>query len=537
MSNIMKRFQIFVMLIIFLGGACKTRSPQLAQDNMPQVGFRVKQEVKSRADNKFADSKYLRKMDMLDFPVNSPPHNRKDVLVVTPKLPYDSWRGLMFKNENIRYFLITPGDYRKWGDFRPHFSGTPEQPYIFRYYDPKAAKPYDPPHPVKLKAQGKEAILERFNFSGISHYVFHGLTFRGQAEVKKGKRGGLYNCFRSESNHNILDYCLLEQVLWGDGVRIVNSSYNAIQRCVIRDKIEGFTGDNIGVTVRATKGRKSVDNRILDNEIYNVTDAVQLVYQINVGKNAPQTGEVPGTIIDNNDMYITPKLQRYKGGEELACAENAVDIKVGTSSPKDSDKIRIINNRMWGFRKTDKTCSGGSNGSAIIMHINASNVLIENNIFFDVPRGIVVGGKSHQFPNENVSDITVHNNIFYNIKATAKNAGYALVVHSDNHFTQNTIKNATQYLIIPNHMPSTFEGNLFMDVKQDIAKEERLQCSFQKNHWISDKVSLGKGKSKMLNKNDRVYPNTRKSNFKDYTFYIKRWTGAEKITIPEVLNQ
>lgn len=538
MSNIMKCFQIFVMLIIFSVGACKTNSPQLAEDNTPQIGFRVKQEVKSRADTKFMDSKYLRKTDMLDFPAISPPHKRKDVLIVRPNLPYSSWRDLLFKNKNIRYFLITPGNYQKWGDLRPISSGTAQQPYIFRYYDPESAKPYEPPHPVKLKLKGKEAVLERFNFIGISHWVLHGLTFRGQAEVKQEKRGGLYNCFRQQSDHNIVDYCLLEGVLWGNFIRINNSNYNSIQRCVIRDKIEGFRGDNIGVSVHATVGKKSIDNRIVDNEIYNVTDAVQFIYQVNMGKNHPMTGEVPGTIVDNNDMYITKQLHRYKDGEELACAENGIDIKVGTSSTEESDRVRLTNNRIWGYRKTDKTCSGESNGTAIGLHVNASNILIENNIIFDVPRGIGIAGKNNQFPEGNVGNNMVRNNIFYNINATADNSGYAFVVYSDNSFVQNTVKNAKHFLIIPNDMPSVFKNNLFIDVEQDAPKEARLQCSFQQNHWIGDKkATLKKGEQRISGKNNYTYPIAKQTDFKDFIFYIKRWTKPERIVIPKVLNK
>jgi len=527
----MKYLRFFIILIVVLLAACKTTPTQSIE--VQEVGFQVN---KDKTNDKFKDSKYLRKMDMLDFSELVPPHKRKDVLVVRPNMPYGSWRSLLFKNKNIRYFLITPGNYQKWGDLRPQFSGTAKEPYIFRYYDPASTTPYKPLHPVKLKAQGKEAVLERFNFWEVSHWVLHGLSFRGQAEVKKGKRGGLYNCLRNESNHNIVDYCLLEKVLWGNGIRINNSSYNSVQRCVIRDKIEGFTGDNIGISVHASVGKASVNNLILDNEIYNMTDAVQLVYQVNMGRNAPVTGEVPGTIVDNNDMYITKELYRNKDGQELACAENGIDIKVGTSSSEDKDKVRITNNRIWGYRATDQTCSGNSNGTAIGLHMNARNILIENNIIFDVPRGIGIAGKDEKLPGTYVGENIVRNNIIYNINSTAFNSGYAFVVYSDNVFAQNTIKKAKYHLIIPTDMSSVFENNLFIDIEQDIPKYQYLKCAFEQNHWINDKASSKKGASLKVNKSDRVYPTAEQADFKDFTFYVKRWTKSERMTIPKILK-
>lgn len=522
---------IFVLIIVSFG-ACKTTSQVKKVEN---VGFSAPKVALKKA-NKFADSKYRRDMSMLDFSANQPPHKRKDVMVVTPDLGYD-WRGLLYKNPDIRYFLITPGDYRKWGDLRPMYSGTAEQPYIFRYYNPKAAQPYNTAHPVKRKIQGKEAVLERFQFNGVSHWVMHGLTFRGQATEKDGKHGGMYSCFWGGSNHNIIDYCLVEQVVWGNAIRISDGSHNSVQRCVIRDKIEGFTGDNIGVTIDATVGKKARDNRVVDCEIYNVTDAVQLVYQVKMGRNAPITGEVPGTIIDNNDMYITKKLYRYKDGQELACAENGIDIKVGTASLADKDKVRIINNRIWGYRTTDQTCSGVSNGTAIGIHRNASNILVENNIIFDVPRGVGVAGKSTQFPGDNVSHITVRNNILYNINSTADNSGFAFVAYSDAQFTENTVKKTKYYLLTPSDVLSVFNNNLVIDAEQKIPNDKRVKCSFEQNSWVKGKTLLKEDNALQNNTKNRTSKITQQADLGDFIFYVKRWTKPERIIIPKVLNQ
>ncbi len=522
--------KLFFVLIVVFFCTCKTTSQVKKTEN---IGFSVPKTVTLKKTTQFADSKYRRDLPMLDVSANQQPHTRKDVLVVTPNLPYKSWRGLLAKNRNIRYFLISPGDYRKWGDLRPAFSGTAKQPYVFRYYDPKSTQPYDAPHPVKRKAQGKEAILERFNLNGVSHWVIHGLTFRGNATERRGEIGGLYNIFASESNHNTLDFCLIEQVIKGNGVRIFNSSHNTIQRCVIRDKRGVSIADNIGVIVYASEGKKARNNRIVDNEIYNVTDGVQLVYHVNVGKNVPITGEVPGTIIDNNDLYITRKLYRQKNGEELACAEDGIDIKVGTNSIRPEDKVRVTNNRIWGFRTTDKTCGGGSHGSGIVIHRNAKNILVENNVIFDVARGISIGRGNVEYETERLSNITVRNNIFYDIQETANNAGNAVVLGADVLVESNTIKNAKYHLRIPATQRAVFKKNLVMESQQKPLKVRQLKCEMEDNHWVVKKVT---SEASNIGKANSVSTVSRERNMKNYTFHIKRWTKPAQKVIPGIMQ-
>ena len=519
--------KLFIVLMLVFFCACKTASQVKKVKKVEKVGFSAPKVALKSTSSQFVDSKYRRDLSMLDFPANQAPHTRKDALVVTPNLPYKTWSECIKKNPKIRHFLITPGDYRKWGDLKSNVSGTAKQPYVFRYYDPNAAQPYNTPHPVKRKAQRKEAVLERFKFNKANHWVLHGLTFRGQGKEKEGKRGGLYSILSNESNNNIIDFCLIEQVIHGNGVRIFNSSHNTIQRCVIRDKVEGFRGDNIGVTIYASEGRKSRNNHIVDNEIYDVTDGVQLVYQVDVGKNSPITGEVPGTIIDNNDLYITRKLYRQENGIEFSCAEDGVDIKVGTNSTNEADKVRIINNRIWGHRTTDKTCGGGSHGSGIVIHRNARNILIENNVIFDVSRGIGIAKGHSKYTNERVGNMVVRNNLIYNIKPDKKGIAVAIVCQAPNTVIENnTIKKTEQYLITHYQTKSEFSRNLIIDVPQKKPQKDRVSTAYQKNEWVvSDKK----------NNMPRTQRADNKQTTSDFIFYTKRWTKPERVVIKSVV--
>jgi hypothetical protein len=75
---------------------------------------------------------------------------------------------------------------------------------------------------------------------------------------------------------------------------------------------------------------------------------------------------------------------------------------------------KIIHNRFWGFKHTDTSCGGtGSNGEGIIINAAAGSashyVLIQNNIFFDMPSAI---GSNTDGEGVNVSII---GNLIYNI--------------------------------------------------------------------------------------------------------------------------
>jgi len=94
-----------------------------------------------------------------------------------------------------------------------------------------------------------------------------------------------------------------------------------------------------------------------------------------------------GTIVDNNHMYINNEIYTDCNGNhdingECAYAENAIDLKAGSNNP--NNPIIISNNKMWGFRKSDRTNSYlGDPGAAIPIHYNVKNVLIRDNLIFD----------------------------------------------------------------------------------------------------------------------------------------------------------
>ena len=136
--------------------------------------------------------------------------------------------------------------------------------------------------------------------------------------------------------------------------------------------------------------------RAVNNEVYNwVAHAVQ------VGHNFPNP-TLPGLVVENNDFYVTPDL--YTNGGAMAKTEGPLSIKFhGTpASPG-----RIIQNRLWGARRTDLAfCCNGESGQLITNYEVLSYVLFQNNILFDAQTGL--GNiANHQ---------SVVGNIFWDIK-------------------------------------------------------------------------------------------------------------------------
>jgi len=290
---------------------------------------------------------------------------------------YNGWGDCEFNNPAYQYFLIVPGDYRAWGDLKIRISGVANQPRIISYYNPDSTYPYREHLPVNgTQDTSKHVIVERLDMFEADYWIINGLTFSGQAERgENGKIGGLYNRIVGNANHNIINRCLFENVVIGSNLRISHSNYNTIQNSIVRNLLgSDFVGIWIG-------GQRSVaiGNRVVNNEIYDCNDGVQLVYRYDWG----DYGDLSGTVIENNDIYLTQKA--YSDHEGYACAENAIDIKIGGKTNTPDDVVKILKNRIWGYRVSDTSCGpSGSHGAGITIHNEARNILIKDNVFFDL---------------------------------------------------------------------------------------------------------------------------------------------------------
>lgn len=342
------------------------------------------------------------------------------------------------KQGNI--FCIHPGDYRSAGRLKlRRQGGISNKPRVLIFYSPDFAVARM--HPVD-RAIGQQAIVSGIDFEGGSGWLVHGITVR---PAENSYRNEPLVWFRkgAGSSNNVLEQMLVEGGGGGAGQVFFSSSndHNAIRRSVLRQ-----TRSSPGKDFHCIKVDGSEGVVIEGNEIYDCAgDAIQI----------DARGAPAGRIADN-DLYLTPGMYTDCGGRKTigghcACAENAIDLKGGGqkgSGVSSSGVLQIVNNRMWGFRKTDPLCGGtGDAGNAVVIHYEpADYVLFSRNLIAKSDRGVNVAEYSKHDPFDGTQYISIRENIFFSISDNVRHPGRALV-----------LKNASRYEVY---------GNIFVDADQ-----------------------------------------------------------------------
>jgi hypothetical protein len=281
--------------------------------------------------------------------------------VVLDASSHESWEEMFAAHPGVLHFLLSPGNYEDWGWLEIPDSVAPAGGLrTIRYHNPGVD---DRQHPVKRACHARVASL-RFQGDHTTNWAVRGLTvFRPAAD-----------CFIEGGASNVtIDFCLVDCPRVR-GCRIRNVSHCTIQRCVIRESIQASKkGDTVGVQVRQRDADEMVGIKILDNEIYNVGDGIQLTAH-DVEPLRPVE-----VLMEGNDIYLEPS--RYLGGQ-MTRDENAIDLKVG------SDRLEstiVRKNRLWGFRLRE---GSGAQGELITVQQFCRNLIVEDNIMGDAPRGM-----------------------------------------------------------------------------------------------------------------------------------------------------
>ena len=106
---------------------------------------------------------------------------------------YVSWEACLKNNKNVSVFLLTPGDYRKWGTLK--LQGKFDLVFTHKNHLKILAK-QNPQHPVNMLPQD-QVILGNFIFLNCRNITLNGLSFEGNDyHPKVEKYGGLakQNC-------------------------------------------------------------------------------------------------------------------------------------------------------------------------------------------------------------------------------------------------------------------------------------------------------------------------------------------------------
>ncbi len=227
--------------------------------------------------------------------------------------------------------------------------------------------PHDP-----LARLSRKSPIAGLDVNG-NYWIVHRLRFSGSigdtlVKNNVGKGNNIYNRILVENSD--------APFTTGE-----NNSNVVLQNSVLRNTPLSGTGDKYCVSIGWGSGHK-----IVNNEVYNCQGDEILVYGSDL--------DSPDLVIENNDLYVTSAMYSDGSGGmtpsgNYACSENGIDMKQGGTV---NAPVRVIKNRLWGFRTTDANCADGSFGEAIIFHVSQVSPndygLIQNNIIMDGTQAI-----------------------------------------------------------------------------------------------------------------------------------------------------
>lgn len=278
-------------------------------------------------------------------------------------------------------------------------SGTPENPIrLTAYPGEEVIWQNDLSFPP-----GHRARYEMLRIYRCDNWVIQGFRFENTAEAPSTSDWWGYGIWLEYAN----------------GTVIRNNTFdgNAIPRpggvvVNLRRQSDGCTIE--GNTFFDWPSSSDLVGILLESNWREVSDAKDLVVNHNtvirgnqmegIGGDCVQIGEFGGsyTLIENNSCWMKYNDEIHKSTEEFA------DIKF-------SGHTVIRGNTAWGSRP--KWSSRG--GAAVIIHLSAEDVLVEDNVFYDNGAGIGLGvGHPANFPKwfteeRSPERITIRRNVIY----------------------------------------------------------------------------------------------------------------------------
>jgi len=374
-------------------------------------------------------------------------------------------------------------------------------------------------HPGKL-SHNKLAKV-RFTFKSAKHWVVDRMSYWGSSKesilkFKKSDDITIKRCLLEDTNYGVMLYSGTENIT------IQNSRFE-------RSKPFPYDLSAIGLSNGGHSNISIKNTKILDNEIYNYNDPFQ---SIKTGSANQTNVNYEGTLIEGNHFYVDSKIYTDCNGNSnpngrCSYSENAIDLKSG--SENSNNKMIIRNNKMWGFKRADKTGSGMSDqGIAIVIHYNVNNLIIENNLIFNSANSIVSGDKRNGYAMQNAN---ISNNIFYNIKGRAFYIGQAKNINMSDNLFKNTSTNGTYWGIMDTVRNLKFTNNIISSVSTNYKSfyNSTINYTYSNNLVYGEETPSSNGFSQLTSEPT--------SKYKDFTFVTDRYTNNPRtITIPKVLK-
>ena len=426
------------------------------------------------------------------------------------------WKKI--NDRRIRFFFVVPGDYSNAGSSAGRVviktSGTTIQKRYILLHNGNNT------HPGKLSKNrlAKVGLI----FKNANNWVIDRMAY--------WESPGLLNPIALEnSDNNIVNRYFMSNV--GNGISILDGSdNNIIQNCRIQRNNISIHHDRvaIGLSARGRRSIRMVNNKILSNEVYNFVDGVQIARR---NGNSRQSFE--GTIVDNNHFYIDNKIYtdgkgHHNANGQFAYAENAIDLKTG--SENSTKPVVISNNKMWGYRKSDRTRSRLSDpGAVMVIHFNVNNTVIKDNVLFDSTVGINISGPHSGYSMQNS---VLENNIFYKIKEQAFYISYSNKIKFDGNLFKDISKDFKKFVVFDKQLKNiSFANNTILDAHNKAAHMTGHVATRSNNKYY--KALPGR----LSGAGDTVYSKKPNLGYSNLVFTTDNYTNHPKtITLPQVVT-
>jgi len=347
----------------------------------------------------------------------------------------------------------------------------------------------------------QQAIFRKIDVLG-SYWIIHRLSF---------KTGGTFSSLLRIGENKDVGNIIADRIFLESGTFTNRGSKKIVtlQNSVLKRNFwQGRAGQD-RQCVRGSGG--NVDFHIVNNEVYDCGDNILL----QSGGTPPAPGWYPGTVIENNDLYQTSYSYCDSDGTPnpnglYSAGENAIDIKSGGVP---NNILRVINNRMWGFKRTDTSCaSTGSGGNAVITHGATRYTLIKNNIIFDTVGGFAT-------PNSGTSKISLVGNVINSETTGMSN----LRKSNDDEFYMNTFYDTPEWIS---------SGGSGHDAQCNVLINAGTQSSgVQADNNVYYNTP---GQLKNPGTNDLVFQSVSDAKNEDFCFYRKLRTNPELYCIPNL---
>jgi hypothetical protein len=423
-----------------------------------------------------------------------------------------------------RVFCVEPGDYRGAGELLLTASGSSTARRYLRFHAP------DPVPPALHQAV--RAVFESIRIQG-SWWVVQGLTLQ-PANPQTNWFLMIQGGDRNVIDRNLIDGSAQQNAGSQSGILIGSllsnpATYNSVQSNVVRSGNKSrlpidYIGVNVSVSVYS--GGNNDFNKIVDNEIYDWGDGIALT----AGSDCSYLGRPRGTLIDGNDVYVTPaKRADCDTGlpdplGDCSCAENGIDVKPDPGSSS-SYWTRITHNRLWGFRPTASPSCGGSGatGQAITAgNACAGHVFVAGNVILDSSAGISVLGTKW----------TIVGNLFDEIRVpTGSPVGSGMAIlpltSSGLEVQFNTIVGVDSAYDDSSSSTDTRCNAILDDLAVNGAGATRGSNHSTRYNYLYDAPAAN-----FIGSTNQSFATVGQSRNEDFCFWRRRWTGSEFVCIP-----